>query len=34
MLGQSDDQLPLFHVFEVEDRIRSDHPLRATCSEM
>ena len=28
MRGESDDQLPLFHVFEVEDRIRSDHPLR------
>jgi transposase len=23
-----DNQLPLFHVFEVEDRIRKDHPLR------
>jgi transposase len=28
MRGESDDQLPLFHVFEVEDRIRKDHPLR------
>ena len=26
--GQVDDQLPLFHVFEVEDRIRPDQPLR------
>lgn len=28
MRGQVDDQLPLFHVFDVEDRIRPDHPLR------
>ena len=28
MRGEANDQLPLFHVFEVEDRIRSDHPLR------
>lgn len=28
MRGQSDDQLPLFHVFNVEERIRADHPLR------
>jgi len=28
MRGQADDQLPLFHVFNVEDRIRPDHPLR------
>ncbi len=28
MRGRSDDQLPLFHVFNVEDRIRADHPLR------
>lgn len=28
MRGQVDEQLPLFHVFHVEDRIRSDHPLR------
>jgi transposase len=28
MRGQSDDQLPLFHLFNVEDRIRPDHPLR------
>ena len=28
MRGEADDQLPLFHVFEVEDRIRPDHPLR------
>lgn len=28
MRGQVDDQLSLFHVFEVEDRIRPDHPLR------
>jgi transposase len=28
MRGRADDQLPLFHVFDVEDRIRSDHPLR------
>ena len=28
MRGQADDQLPLFHLFHVEDRIRSDHPLR------
>jgi transposase len=29
MRGRADDQLPLFHVFSVEDRIRPDHPLRA-----
>jgi transposase len=28
MRGQADEQAPLFHVFHVEDRIRSDHPLR------
>ncbi|MDZ4780745.1 MAG: hypothetical protein SGJ19_10865 [Planctomycetia bacterium] len=29
MRGDFDDPLPLFHVFEVEDRrVRSDHPLR------
>jgi transposase len=28
MRGQSDDQTPLFHTFNVEDRIRADHPLR------
>ena len=28
MRGQTDDQLPLFHLFSVEDRIRADHPLR------
>ena len=28
MRGQADDQSPLFHVFSVEDRIRTDHPLR------
>lgn len=28
MRGRSDDQTPLFHVFNVEDRIRPDHPLR------
>lgn len=28
MRGEADQQLPLFHVFEVEDRIRPDHPLR------
>ena len=28
MRGELDGQLPLFHVFEVEDRIRADHPLR------
>ena len=28
MRGQTDDQAPLFHVFNVEDRIRPDHPLR------
>jgi transposase len=28
MRGHADPQLPLFHTFEVEDRIRSDHPLR------
>lgn len=28
MRGQADDQSPLFHTFWVEDRIRSDHPLR------
>ncbi len=28
MRGQADEQTPLFHVFNVEDRIRPDHPLR------
>lgn len=28
MRGHADLQLPLFHTFEVENRIRSDHPLR------
>ena len=29
MRGRADDQPPLFHVFDVEDRIRAaDHPLR------
>ena len=28
MRGRANDQLPLFHVFSVEDRIRPDHPLR------
>ena len=28
MRGQPDDQLPLFHLFSVADRIRADHPLR------
>lgn len=28
MRGHADHQLPLFHTFEVEDRIRGDHPLR------
>lgn len=28
MRGQADDQPPLFHSFNVEDRIRADHPLR------
>jgi transposase len=28
MRGQADDQPPLFHVFNVEERIRADHPLR------
>ena len=28
MRGQADHQLPLFHTFEVEVRIRADHPLR------
>jgi transposase len=28
MRGQADDQGVLFHVFDVEDRIRRDHPLR------
>lgn len=28
MRGTADGQLPLFHTFEVEDRIRKDHPLR------
>ena len=28
MRGQADDQVPLFHLFNVEDRIRPDHPLR------
>jgi transposase len=28
MRGRADEQLPLFHVFNVEERIRLDHPLR------
>ncbi len=28
MRGRADDQPPLFHTFNVEDRIRPDHPLR------
>ena len=28
MRGRADQQLPLFHTFEVEDRIAADHPLR------
>jgi transposase len=28
MRGRVDDQPPLFHLFNVEDRIRADHPLR------
>ena len=28
MRGQADEQGQLFHVFDVEDRIRQDHPLR------
>jgi transposase len=28
MRGRADDQRLLFHTFEVEDRIRADHPLR------
>ena len=28
MRGQVDEQWALFHVFDVEDRIRPDHPLR------
>jgi transposase len=28
MRGQADEQLPLFHVFNVEARIRRDQPLR------
>jgi transposase len=28
MRGQANDQGELFHVFDVEDRIRKDHPLR------
>lgn len=28
MRGRADQQLPLFHTFEVEDRIHPDHPLR------
>ena len=28
MRGDADNQQPLFHVFEVEDRIPKDHPLR------
>lgn len=28
MRGRINQQLPLFHTFEVEDRIRKDHPLR------
>jgi transposase len=28
MRGRTDEQPPLFHTFDVEDRIRADHPLR------
>lgn len=28
MRGRADEQLALFHTFDVEDRIRADHPLR------
>ena len=28
MRGRVVDQVPLFHVFCVEDRVRPDHPLR------
>jgi transposase len=28
MRGRADQQMPLFHVFRVEDRIRADHRLR------
>jgi len=28
MRGQADEQMPLFHFFNMEDRIRRDHPLR------
>ncbi len=28
MRGRADQQLPLFHTFEVEDRIGANHPLR------
>ncbi len=28
MRGRTDEQPPLFHMFEVEARIRADHPLR------
>lgn len=28
MRGHASGQLPLFHVFQVEERIRADHPLR------
>lgn len=28
MRGHADQQLPRFHTFEVEDRIRAEHPLR------
>jgi hypothetical protein len=28
MRGEANEQLPLFPVFEVEDRIWTDHPLQ------
>jgi transposase len=28
MRGRADEQMPLFHTFNVEERIRSNHPLR------
>ena len=28
MRGRADEQTPLFHIFNVEERIRQDHPLR------
>ncbi len=34
MRGRADHQLPLFHTFEVEDRVRAVHPLRSRSNDL